>query len=87
MMSVRRICVYCGSSPGIRPEYRTSAQQLGRLIVRAGLELVYGGASVGLMGTLADTVMQHGGRVFVESTVGKGTTIGFELPVREVPAN
>lgn len=60
---MNRICVFSGSSPGVHPEYRQVAIDLGRTLARRDLVLVYGGASVGLMGTLADTVLQGGGQV------------------------
>src|ERR1700733_9098739 len=59
----RRVCVFCGSGPGLRPEYRAGAVALGRLLGEAGLGLVYGGAQVGLMGTLADAALAHGSEV------------------------
>ncbi|WP_139488012.1 TIGR00730 family Rossman fold protein [Brevibacillus dissolubilis] len=59
---MKRICVYAGSRPGKRPSYSTAAQQLGEELVKRNLELVYGGASVGLMGAVADTVMSQGGK-------------------------
>ena len=59
----RRVCVFCGSNPGVRPEYRAEAVALGRLLGEAGLGLVYGGAQVGLMGMLADAALAHGGEV------------------------
>jgi uncharacterized protein (TIGR00730 family) len=58
---VRRVCVFCGSSPGARPAYAEATAELGRVLVAEGLGLVYGGANVGLMGTLADTVLAEGG--------------------------
>jgi len=58
---VKRVLVFCGSSPGARPEYAAAAEQLGGLLVKRNLELVYGGASVGLMGALADSVLAAGG--------------------------
>jgi uncharacterized protein (TIGR00730 family) len=58
---VERICVFCGSSAGARPEYEAAAVELGRLLAAQGLCLVYGGAQVGLMGTIADTVIAAGG--------------------------
>lgn len=60
---MQRICVFCGSSPGARPEYSAAAQALGQALVTQGIELVYGGASVGLMGIVARTVLAGGGRV------------------------
>src|SRR6204780_2941839 len=59
----RRVCVFCGSSPGVRPEYRAEAVTLGPLVGEAGLGLVYGGAQVGLMGALADAALAHGSEV------------------------
>jgi len=60
---VTRICVFCGSSVGNRPAYREAAGALAQALVRRGLGLVYGGARVGLMGVLADTMLQHCGEV------------------------
>ncbi len=57
------VCVYCASSTGSNPELAASATGLGRLLADEGLELIYGGGSVGLMGLIADTVMAGGGRV------------------------
>ena len=58
---MKRICVFSGSSPGARPAYGEMARDLGTALARAGLGLVYGGASVGLMGILADAVIANGG--------------------------
>jgi hypothetical protein len=55
--------VFCGSSPGVRPEYATAARRLGALLARQGTRLVYGGARVGLMGELANAVLEAGGAV------------------------
>jgi len=60
---VKRLCVFCGSNPGVRPEYAEVARGLGRTLVERRLGLVYGGGSVGLMGTLADAVLAAGGEV------------------------
>jgi uncharacterized protein (TIGR00730 family) len=60
---MKRIAVYCGSSPGQRPEYAAAARALGALLAREGIELVYGGGMVGLMGILADAVLEQGGHV------------------------
>ena len=59
---MKRICVFCGSSLGTRPAFADAAQALGRELASRGLELVYGGASVGLMGLVADAVLRAGGR-------------------------
>jgi uncharacterized protein (TIGR00730 family) len=56
-----RICVFCGSSPGVRPAYLAAACELGEVLAARGIGLVYGGASVGLMGELADAVLAGGG--------------------------
>ena len=63
MNSMKRICVFTGSYLGARPEYLSAAQALGRELAARGLELVYGGAHIGLMGALADTVLAEKGRV------------------------
>jgi uncharacterized protein (TIGR00730 family) len=60
---LRRICVFCGSSSGTRPAYSQAAQTVGRLLGRRGIELVYGGGHVGLMGIVADACLNQGGRV------------------------
>jgi len=58
---MKRICVFCGSSPGSRPEYRAAAEELGAELARRNVGLVYGGTSVGLMGVLAEAVLKAGG--------------------------
>lgn len=58
-----RICVFCGSQTGGRPEYQQQATELGRLFVEQGHSLVYGGGQVGLMGIIADAVLAAGGEV------------------------
>jgi len=63
MRSFQRICVFCGTNAGSRPEYGAAARELGKLLVQEDIELVYGGASVGIMGELADAVHEHGGHV------------------------
>ena len=59
----RRVAVYCGSADGSDPAYRKEARELGSEIARAGLGLVYGGASVGLMGAVAAAALGGGGEV------------------------
>jgi len=61
--SFRRLAVFCGSNFGTHAAYRVAAVELGELVVRRGLGLIYGGGDVGLMGMLADTVMAGGGEV------------------------
>ena len=58
---MERVCVFCGSSPGTDPAYVTMARRVGTLLARRRLTLVYGGGNVGLMGVLADAVMEGGG--------------------------
>ena len=59
---MRRICVYCGSSKGTRPVYAEAAEDLADVLVRHELELVYGGAAKGIMGVVADKVLELGGK-------------------------
>jgi uncharacterized protein (TIGR00730 family) len=58
---MKRICVFCGSSAGNRPEYRTAAEEMAAELVRRNIGLVYGGGNVGLMGIIADAVLRAGG--------------------------
>jgi uncharacterized protein (TIGR00730 family) len=58
---VRRVCVFCGSSPGARPEYAAAAEEVAGLLAAEGIGLVYGGGEVGLMGRLADAMLASGG--------------------------
>ena len=60
---IERICVFCGTNTGNREAYGQAARQLGGVLADAQIELVYGGASVGIMGELADAVQEHGGQV------------------------
>ena len=60
---MRRLCVFCGSSPGGHPDYGQAAEELGRALAGQGIGLVYGGAHVGLMGTIADAALDAGGEV------------------------
>ena len=63
MTKLRRLCVFCGSKVGTDERYRTAAVDLGRLLVRERIGLVYGGGSIGLMGVIADAVLAEGGEV------------------------
>jgi uncharacterized protein (TIGR00730 family) len=60
---VRRLCVFSGSSPGAHPEYAQAARELGGALAAEGIALVYGGASVGLMGVVADAALDAGADV------------------------
>lgn len=63
MVALRAVCVFCGSSPGADPAYAEAAHELGELLAGRGLEVVYGGGRVGLMGVVADAALGAGGRV------------------------
>jgi len=60
---MKRICVFCGSSPGAKTEYAQAAKRLGSVLVERHLGLVYGGGNVGLMGQIANAVIEQGGEV------------------------
>ncbi|MFL5514099.1 MAG: TIGR00730 family Rossman fold protein [Gemmatimonadales bacterium] len=61
--TLNRLCVFCGTNAGSRPAYGAAARKLGQVLAEQAIELVYGGASVGVMGELADSVQEHGGHV------------------------
>jgi uncharacterized protein (TIGR00730 family) len=63
MSTIKSICVYCASGPGNDPTFMEAATKFGRLLAENGVRLVYGGGSVGLMGALAESVLDHGGAV------------------------
>ena len=63
MSTIKSICVYCASGPGNDPDFLEAAKKFGRILGENGIRLVYGGGSVGLMGALADSVLDHGGAV------------------------
>lgn len=63
MSKIRAVCVYCGSGPGTNPAYVAAARSLGRVLAAEQIRLVYGGGSLGLMGTLARSVIEHAGKV------------------------
>lgn len=60
---MKRICVFCGSSPGAKPEYSEAALELGHVLADKNIGLVYGGGNVGLMGQIAKAVLEKGGKV------------------------
>jgi uncharacterized protein (TIGR00730 family) len=61
---MKSVCVFCGAGKARNPVYNDRAKELGNLIAERNLRLVYGGASVGLMGTVADGVLEKGGDVY-----------------------
>jgi uncharacterized protein (TIGR00730 family) len=61
--AIQRICVYCGSSAGHNPAYIAAARVLAKAMVARNIQLVYGGAGIGIMGSLADQVLAYGGQV------------------------
>ena len=63
-MNIKRIAVYCGSAPGSDPRFAEAARAMGEAIVKRDLELVYGGGRLGLMGIIADTVINAGGTAY-----------------------
>ncbi len=63
LITIKRVCVFCGSSPGARPAYASAAVALAQYLVARGITIVYGGGNVGLMGILADTARATGGEV------------------------
>ena len=63
MKRIHSLCVFCGSRAGVDPAFTQAAEQLGRSLAERGVRLVYGGGSIGLMGVLTLTVLDHGGEV------------------------
>src|SRR6478736_8842064 len=63
MSKIRTVCVYCGSGPGTNPRFVEAAKALGKSLAENGIRLVYGGGSIGLMGALATSTLDHGGTV------------------------
>jgi len=60
---LHRVCIFCGSSTGVRPEYRAAAETLAAHLAKRRVDIVFGGGCVGLMGVVADTALAHGGHV------------------------
>ncbi len=81
MIKLKSICVYCGSGPGTHPGFVEATRKFGRILAENGIQLVYGGGSVGLMGTLAESVLDHGG--FVTGIIPE-FLIGRERPFERV---
>jgi hypothetical protein len=72
---VKAICVFCGSSDSIHPDYLTAARKMGETLAKRGLPVIFGGGKTGLMGALADAALQAGGEV-----------IGVIIPSMNTPA-
>ena len=64
MTAIKRLAVYCGSAEGVDPAFAEVARELGRTMVERDIDLVYGGGKLGLMGIIADAVLDSGGNVF-----------------------
>ena len=62
-MTLKNLCVYCGSSIGVRPDYAAAAEATGRLLAERGIGVVFGGGSIGMMGAVADAALAEGGEV------------------------
>ena len=63
MNNIRSVCVYCGSGPGANPRFVEAAKGFGKLLAENDIRLIYGGGSIGLMGAVAHSVLDHGGKV------------------------
>jgi uncharacterized protein (TIGR00730 family) len=63
MTTIRKICVYCGSGPGNAPAFTEAARTFGKVLAENGVGLVYGGGNIGLMGEIANSVLDNGGEV------------------------
>ena len=63
MSNIKTVCVYCGSGPGTNPQFVEAAKAFGKALAENGIRLVYGGGSLGLMGAVATSVLDHGGTV------------------------
>jgi hypothetical protein len=63
MSEIKTVCVYCGSGAGTNPRFLETATIFGRLLAESGIRLVYGGGAIGLMGAVAESVLDHGGAV------------------------
>src|SRR6478609_6032190 len=63
MSTIKTVCVYCGSGPGTNPHFTEGAKAFGKALAENNIRLVYGGGSLGLMGSVATSVLDHGGTV------------------------
>lgn len=76
---MKRICVFCGSNNGTKPEYLQAAKQLGSVLANRDIGLVYGGANIGMMGEIANAVVSQGGEVIgvIPKTIAEKKDITF----------
>jgi uncharacterized protein (TIGR00730 family) len=79
---LRRVCIFCGSSTGVRPEYRAAAEHVAIELTKRDIGIVFGGGCVGLMGVVADAALAHGGHVI---GVIPSALVARELAHRGVP--
>jgi uncharacterized protein (TIGR00730 family) len=79
---MRRVCIFCGSSTGVRPEYRAAAAHIAIELTKRDIGIVFGGGCVGLMGVVADAALAHGGHVI---GVIPSALVARELAHRGVP--
>src|SRR5262245_24841148 len=79
---LQRVCIFCGSSPGVRPEYRAAAEHIAIELTKRNIGIVFGGGCVGLMGVVADAALAHGGHVI---GVIPSAMVARELAHRGVP--
>jgi hypothetical protein len=86
---INNICVYCGSSAGTNPKYREGAIALGEAMVERNIGLVYGGGSVGLMGIIADSMMEMGGNVIgvIPEVLNRRERINDKITETHIVAN
>jgi len=92
MNKIKTVCVYCGSGPGTNPLFVEAARALGKTFAENGVSLVYGGGSVGLMGAVAKSMRDHGGKVIGiipeflvtrENAVARGQELVVTLDMHE----
>jgi uncharacterized protein (TIGR00730 family) len=79
---LQRVCIFCGSSTGVRPEYRAAAEEVAIQLAKRDVGIVFGGGCVGLMGVIADTALAHGGHV---TGVIPSAMVAREIAHRSLP--
>ncbi len=80
MLEIHSICVNCGSNHGIRPEFGQAARDLGAYLAEKGIDVIFGGSDVGLMGVVAASALQNGGRVTGVVTRAIAEKVGIAHP-------